>query len=64
MHTADGEFRAYVARPAAALAPVIVALQEILGVTANMRVTCDELAAQGSIAVAQTSSDAWSQAST
>jgi carboxymethylenebutenolidase len=52
VHTPDGAFRACVARPAAALAPVIVALQEILGVNADMRVTCDELAGKGYIAVA------------
>jgi carboxymethylenebutenolidase len=48
----DGIFRAYVSRPAASPAPVIVVLQEIFGVNADIRATCDELAARGFIAVA------------
>lgn len=50
--TTDGSFSAYVARPAILPAPVIVVLQEIFGVNADLRATCDELAAAGMIAVA------------
>jgi len=50
--TPDGSFRAHVARPAAtAPAPVVVVLHEVFGVNADMRKTCDELAAQGYVAV-------------
>jgi len=49
--TADGGFHAYVARPAATPAPAIVVLQEIFGVNADLRKTCDELAAQGFLAL-------------
>jgi carboxymethylenebutenolidase len=50
----DGHFEAYVARPAAGTfpAPAIVVLQEIFGVNADIRATCNELAAQGFIAIA------------
>lgn len=51
VHTPDGDFSAYVARPAILPAPVIVVLQEIFGVNADMRQSADELAAQGFIAV-------------
>lgn len=49
-----GAFDAYLARPAAApaSAPAIVVLQEIFGVNADIRATCDELAARGYLAVA------------
>lgn len=49
--TPDGSFGAYVARPAATPAPSIVVLQEIFGINADLRETCDRLAAQGYIAV-------------
>jgi carboxymethylenebutenolidase len=49
--TPDGAFSAYVARPKAAKAPAVVVLQEIFGVNAVMRGICDELAAQGYLAV-------------
>ncbi|MDR3510040.1 MAG: dienelactone hydrolase family protein [Caulobacteraceae bacterium] len=49
--TPDGAFSAYVARPAAAKAPAIVVIQEIFGVNAVMRGICDDLAAQGYLAV-------------
>jgi carboxymethylenebutenolidase len=49
--TPDGVFSAYLARPAAEVAPAVVVLQEIFGVNADMRATCDELAAQGFLAV-------------
>jgi len=47
----DGIFRAYVARPASLPAPAIVMVQEIFGINADLRATCDELAAAGFIAV-------------
>jgi carboxymethylenebutenolidase len=51
IHTADGDFQAYVAKPAAERAPAIVVLQEIFGVNAVMRAVCDNLAAHGYLAV-------------
>jgi carboxymethylenebutenolidase len=48
----DGAFGVYVARPKASLAPAVVVLQELFGVNADIRKTCDELAEQGFIAVA------------
>ncbi|WP_044560351.1 dienelactone hydrolase family protein [Azospirillum sp. B4] len=48
----DGTFQAYVARPAAVPAPAVVVLHEVFGVNADIRQTCDELAAQGFLAVA------------
>ena len=48
----DGAFGAYVARPATLPAPAVVVLQELFGVNADIRETCDELAGQGYIAVA------------
>ncbi len=48
----DGTFEAYVARPVRSPAPCIVVLQEIFGVNADLRATCDEMAAAGFIAVA------------
>ena len=48
----DGAFGAYVARPKASPAPAVVVLQELFGVNADIRNTCDELAEQGFIAVA------------
>src|ERR1700761_9292991 len=47
-----GAFDAYIARPAASPAPGVVVLQELFGVNADIRKTCDELAEQGFIAVA------------
>ena len=49
--TDGGRFGAYVARPAIAHAPAIVVIQEIFGVNAVMRGVCDDLAAQGFVAV-------------
>jgi len=49
--TPDGSFGAYVARPATTPAATIVVLQEIFGINADMRSHCDQLAAQGYIAV-------------
>jgi carboxymethylenebutenolidase len=48
----NGTFRAYVARPGASPAPAVVVLQELFGVNADIRKTCDELAALGFVAVA------------
>ena len=48
----DGTFEAYVARPGASPAPSVVVLQELFGVNADIRKTCDELAELGFIAVA------------
>jgi carboxymethylenebutenolidase len=47
----DGSFSAYLARPAAARAPAVVAIQEIFGVNAVMREVCDQLAAKGYLAI-------------
>ena len=49
--TPDGAFSAYVARPAAASAPAVIAIQEIFGVNRVMRDVCDRLAAAGYLAV-------------
>jgi len=51
VNTTDGHFRAYVARPKALPAPSVVVIQELFGVNADLRDTCDELAAQGYLAV-------------
>jgi carboxymethylenebutenolidase len=48
----DGTFNAYVSRPAKLPAPAVVVLQELFGVNADIRATCDELARQGFIAIA------------
>jgi carboxymethylenebutenolidase len=48
----DGAFSAYIARPKALPAPAVVVLQELFGVNAGIRKTCDELAARGFVAVA------------
>jgi carboxymethylenebutenolidase len=48
----DGDFGAYVARPATLPAPAVVVLQEVFGVNADIRETCDELASRGFIAIA------------
>jgi carboxymethylenebutenolidase len=48
----DGVFGAYIARPKVLPAPAVVVLQELFGVNADIRKTCDELAEQGFIAVA------------
>lgn len=55
IHGPDGDFRAYIARPATsfhtAKHPAIVVLQEIFGVNRVMRETCDAWAAKGYIAI-------------
>ena len=48
----DGAFDAYIARPKTLPAPAVVVLQELFGVNADIRKTCDELAEKGFIAVA------------
>src|SRR5580658_5715570 len=48
----DGAFGAYIARPKATPASAVVVLQELFGVNADIRQHCDELCAQGYIAVA------------
>jgi len=48
----DGSFGAYVAKPASLPAPAVVVLHEVFGVNADIRQHCDELAAQGFLAVA------------
>lgn len=47
----DGDFAAYMARPAKADAPAVVVIQEIFGVNKVMRDICDDLAADGFLAV-------------
>jgi carboxymethylenebutenolidase len=51
IRTPDGSFSAYVARPAAARAPAVIAIQEIFGVNQVMRDVCDRLAGLGYLAV-------------
>ncbi len=49
--TPEGEFSAYVARPAAARAPAVIVIQEIFGVNRVMRDVADRLAAAGYLAI-------------
>ena len=51
VNTPDGAFKAYIARPANLPAPAVVVVQEIFGVNADLRGTCDELAKQGYFAL-------------
>ena len=51
LETPDGTFQAYLARPAVLPAPAVVVIQELFGVNADLRDTCDELAAQGYLAL-------------
>src|ERR1700719_1050929 len=48
----DGAFGAYISRPKTLPAPAVVVLQELFGVNADIRKTCEELAGQGFLAVA------------
>src|SRR5208282_4052131 len=48
----DGAFGAHIARPKTSPAPAVVVLQELFGVNADIRKTCDELAEQGVLAIA------------
>ena len=47
-----GTFAAYIARPKTSPAPAVVVLQELFGVNADIRKTCDALAEQGFFAAA------------
>ncbi|MFZ6646002.1 dienelactone hydrolase family protein [Undibacterium sp. TJN25] len=47
----DGDFSAYLARPALIPAPAIIVIQEIFGINADMRKTCDDLADRGYFAI-------------
>jgi Dienelactone hydrolase family len=38
----DGAFHAYISRPTKLPAPAVVVLQELFGVNADIRATCDE----------------------
>ena len=49
--TPDGNFDAYVAYPAQTPGPAVVMIQEIFGINADMRETCDEYARQGYVAL-------------
>jgi carboxymethylenebutenolidase len=51
INTPDGTFRAYRALPAVTPAPAVVVLQEIFGINADMKETCQWLAGQGFIAL-------------
>jgi carboxymethylenebutenolidase len=51
IRTIDGDFAAYLARPAAPKAPAIVVIQEIFGVNAVMRSIADDFAAAGYLAI-------------
>jgi carboxymethylenebutenolidase len=51
VRTPDGDFAAYIARPAAAKAPAMVVIQEIFGVNAVMRAIADDYAAAGYLAI-------------
>jgi carboxymethylenebutenolidase len=48
----DGKFGAHISQPKTTPAPAIVVLQELFGVNADIRKTCDEPAEQGFLAVA------------
>jgi carboxymethylenebutenolidase len=48
----DAKFHAYASRPAKLPAPAVVVLQELFGVNADIRATCDELAQRGFVAIA------------
>lgn len=49
--TSDGAFTAYVARPRVLPAPAVIVVHEVFGVNADMRQSCDELAAKGYLAI-------------
>jgi carboxymethylenebutenolidase len=48
----NGSFKAYIAKPKSTPASAVIVLQELFGVNADIRQHCDELCAQGYIAVA------------
>lgn len=47
----SGTFNAYIAKPQVLPAPVIILIQEIFGVNADMRAKCDNFAKEGYIAI-------------
>jgi carboxymethylenebutenolidase len=49
--TSDGAFTAYVARPRVLPAPAVIVVHEVFGVNADVRQSCDELAAKGYLAI-------------
>ncbi|GAB4542636.1 MAG: dienelactone hydrolase family protein [Parvularculaceae bacterium] len=51
IHSPDGEFSAYLATPATTPAPGVLVIQEIFGVNEVMRGICDDLAADGFVAL-------------
>ena len=51
INSPNGSFGAFIARPAVMPAPAIVVIHEVFGVNADMRQSCEELAAQGYLAV-------------
>ena len=48
----DGKFGAYISRPKRLPTPAVIVLQELFGVNADIRKTCDELAEKRFLAVA------------
>jgi carboxymethylenebutenolidase len=52
IHTADGSFQAYVAKPAGPPKGAVVVIQEIFGVNAGIRGKADWLAGEGFLAIA------------
>lgn len=46
-----GSFDAYLARPAQTARPAIIVLHEVFGVNDDLRETCDEIAAEGFLAI-------------
>jgi len=50
--TTEGGFAAYVARPRVKTAPAVIVLHEVFGVNTDIKMTCDELAAHGLLAIA------------
>jgi carboxymethylenebutenolidase len=48
----DGAFGTYISRPKTSPSPAVVVLQEVFGVNADIRKTCDEIAERGFLTVA------------
>lgn len=51
IETTDGSFQAYLVLPSVTPAPAIVVLQEIFGINADLKETCQWLAGEGFIAI-------------
>jgi carboxymethylenebutenolidase len=51
IETTDGSFKAYLVLPKVTPAPAVVVLQEIFGINADLKETCEWLAREGFIAV-------------